>query len=148
MCEGYCPVQDDHYAYNMHRTVSDPAYFASPMRDISSCIITDQTSPLYILKAASIPSYYSYLDHLSNYVNVFKMHGRESKAVFYDSMNIIRQFVRREMIYDPYRRVLSKVTDRERRTFLRHIQNCKFDCWKCDMCDTIAASCRNEPNNK
>ena len=49
---------------------------------------------------------------------------------------------------DPYRRVLSKVTDRERRTFLRHIQNCKFDCWKCNMCDTIAASSCNEPNNK
>jgi len=143
MCEGYCPVQTDHYAYNMHRTENNPAYFVSEMRDISSCVIKDANSPEYILKAASIPSYYSHIDHLSRYVDVFKMHGRESKAVFYDSMNIIRQFVRRELISDPYRSVLTKVSSKERKLFFTTIKNCKFNCWKCNVCDAIAKRSEN-----
>ena len=143
MCEGYCPVQQDHYNYNMHRQQTDPAYFNSEMKDISSCIIKDAASPEYILKAASIPSYYSHLDHLSKYVNVFKMHGRESKHVFYNTMGIIRQFVRRELINDPYREVLDKVPDPTRAQWLHTIQNCKFDCWKCNMCERVAAKVKN-----
>lgn len=138
MCEGYCPVQIDHYSYNVHRGEQTPAYFSSEMRDISSCVIKDDASAEYILKAASIPSYYSQLNHLSKYVDVFKMHGRESKSVFYSSMSIIRQFVRRELINDPYRQILSNVSEKERVAYLNTIKNCKFNCWKCSVCENVA----------
>lgn len=144
MCEGYCPVQKDHFAYNMHRAQETPAYFKSEMAGISSCIIREHTSPLYILKAASIPSYYSELERLSKYVDVFKMHGRESKHVFYNSMDIIRSFVRREPIQDPYRRVLSNLSAKERGAFFNTIKNCKFDCWKCSVCETLAQRIEKE----
>jgi hypothetical protein len=138
MCEGYCPVHPDHYGYNLNRTIDEPAYFNSEMGPISSCIVNDHKSALYILKAASVPSYYSHIDHISQYVNVFKMHGRESKSVFYDSMKIIKQFANRELIDDPYRKILSKISKKERDAYLNQIKNCKFNCWKCKVCDVIA----------
>ena len=138
MCEGNCPVQNEHFLYNFTRTEDKPAYFDSKMYDVSPCVQKDASSPEYILRAASIPSYYSHISHLNKYVDVFKMHGRENKEVFYNTMGIIRQFVRRELINDPYRAVLSKAPDKLRKQFLNVIKNCKFDCWKCNLCEVVA----------
>lgn len=138
MCEGNCPVHQDHYTYNLNRTIKDPAYFASEMHVISPCKIKDENSDLWVLKAASIPSYYSHLEHLSNYIDVFKMHGRESRKTFYDTMALVTQFKRRELIRDPYRKALSVLPERDRKIWLKTIRNCKFNCWKCTVCeDTV-----------
>lgn len=146
MCEGNCPVHQDHYTYNLQRTNKDQSYFASKMHMISPCKIKNENSDLWTLKAASIPSYYSHLEHLSNYVDVFKMHGRESKKTFYDTMQIVKQFKRKEFIDDPYRRALSVLPDRSRNIWLKTIRNCKFDCWKCTACEDTAAEIRNIKN--
>lgn len=138
MCEGYCPLSNDHYTSNVYRTQTDGAYFHTEFADISPCKTNDENSPAYVLKAGGIPSYYSYLGHLSKYVNVFKMHGRESRAVFLNTLSIVTQFVRRELIDDPYRTVLSKLPTTDRRAYLTKIKNCKFDCWNCTLCDTLA----------
>lgn len=138
MCEGNCPVHQDHYTYNLTRTIKKPAYFASEMHLISPCKIKDETSDLWTLKSASIPSYYSHLDHIGKYVDVFKMHGRESRTTFYETMRIVTQFKRRELIQDPYRKTLSVLPDRDRKIWLKTIRNCKFNCWKCTACeDTV-----------
>jgi len=34
-CEGHCPIHQDHYAYNLNRTVNDPSYFGGEFYDIS-----------------------------------------------------------------------------------------------------------------
>jgi hypothetical protein len=135
MCEGNCPVHQDHYTYNLNRSEKDQAYFASKMREVSPCITKDDTSDLWLLKVAAIPSFYSHLSHLSNYVDTFKMHGRESKSVFYDTMAIIRQFVRGQLIDDAYRKTLSILDEKDRKIWLRTIRNCKFNCWKCQVCE-------------
>jgi hypothetical protein len=137
MCEGNCPVHQDHYTYNLTRTINDPAYFASEMHLISPCKIKDEKSDLWTLKAASIPSFYSHLNHLSNYIDVFKMHGRESRSTFYETMEIVRQFKRREFIQDPYRKTLSKVNEKDKNIWLKLIRNCKFNCWKCTACEDL-----------
>lgn len=138
MCEGNCPVHQDHYTYNLKREIKDPAYFASEMHVISPCKIKDENSDLWALKAASIPSYYSHLDRLSEYIDVFKMHGRESKKTFYETMSIVTQFKRRELIKDPYRKILSQLDDKDKNIWLKTIRNCKFNCWKCSVCeDTV-----------
>lgn len=138
MCEGNCPVHQDHYAYNLNRKVQDPAYFHSEMKSVSPCKIKDEFSDLWTLKAASIPSYYSHLGRISKYVDVFKMHGRESKSTFYETLSIIRQFKRRELINDPYRRALAVLPEKDRRLWLQTIRNCKFNCWKCQVCEDTA----------
>ncbi|BAW19399.1 hypothetical protein [Ralstonia phage RP31] len=145
MCEGNCPVHQDHYTYNLRRAEKDKAYFASEMFDISPCKIKDENSILWALKAASIPSFYSTLDNLSNYVDVFKMHGRESKHTFYQTLKIVRQFVRREMIDDPYRQALSVLPELDRKIWLKTIRTCRFNCWKCTVCeDTVAKIKENQ----
>lgn len=138
MCEGNCPVHQEHYSYNLNRTINDKAYFESEMHYISPCKVKDENSDLWILKAAGVPSFYSSLDRLSQYVDVFKMHGRESKNTFYETMRIVTQFKRRELIQDPFRRVLSTISKKDRVTWLRTIRNCKFNCWNCSVCeDTV-----------
>ena len=134
-CEANCPIHADHYSYNLNRTIQDPAYFASEMHDISPCIIKQDNMDLWHLKSASIPSYYSELNRLSELVDVFKMHGRESKQAFYESVNIIRQFKRRELIDDPFRKILSILPDRDRKIWSKTIRNCRFNCWKCRVCE-------------
>lgn len=140
MCEGYCPVQSEHYAYNCGRCAEDPPWFGwQDFSNVSSCKIRDESSAAYILKAAAIPSYYSTLDRLSDMIQLFKMHGRESKAMFYGSLSLIRSFVRRDLIVDPFRTVLSRLSAEERRAFLTRTETCKFNCWSCSLCEALAS---------
>jgi hypothetical protein len=131
-------VHEDHYAYNLNRTVKDKAYFHSEMSDVSPCVTKDDTSALWLLKTSAVPSYYGHLDWLSQYVDTFKMHGRENKSVFYSTMQLIRSFVRGELIEDQFRDNLSLLDDADRRVWLRTIRNCKFNCWKCTACEDAA----------
>jgi hypothetical protein len=137
-CEANCPIHADHYAYNLNRTIDDPSYFDGEMRDISPCIIKQGEIDLWHLKSASIPSYYSELERLSQYVDVFKMHGRESRTAFYETLEIVRQFKHRKLIDDPFRKILKPLPERDRKIWLKTIRNCRFNCWKCHVCeDTI-----------
>jgi len=149
MCEGFCPVQQDHFVFNLNRQASDPSYFQSKMSDISPCVIKDDKSILWALKSASIPSFYSHLDHYSKLIDVFKMHGRESRHVFYNTMAIITQFVRRQPIEDPYRLIFKSISDDIKKPWLKTIVNCKFNCWQCQVCETTAEKIslvKNFPN--
>jgi hypothetical protein len=137
-CEANCPIHADHYSYNLNRKITDAAYFDSEMHDISPCIIKQDNQDLWHLKSASIPSYYSELERLSQFVDVFKMHGRESKTAFYETMELVRQFKRRNLIKDPFRKILNQLPDRDRKIWLKTIRNCRFNCWKCRVCeDTV-----------
>jgi hypothetical protein len=137
-CEANCPIHADHYAYNLNRKITDPSYFSSEMHDISPCILKQDNADLWNLKSASIPSYYSELERLSQFIDVFKMHGRESRNAFYESMEIVRQFKRRKLINDPFRKILSRLPDKDRKLWFKTIRNCRFNCWKCKICeDTI-----------
>lgn len=139
-CEAHCPVQNDHYAYNLHRTKDTKAYFDSEMASVSPCKSGREHGVLWNLKSATIPSYYSYLDHLSDYVDCFKMHGRESKFTFYESMKIIRQFKQRVLIDDSFRIHFQELDmDTEIRPWLKKIRTCRFNCWRCNACDELAA---------
>ena len=146
MCEANCPVHQDHYAYNLNRTIGEPAYFASKMGTISPCKLKDENSDLWALKAASIPSFYSSINRISDFVDVFKMHGRESKQTFYNTMNIITQFKRRQFIDDPYRYALSGLSENDREAWLKIIRVCKFNCWKCTVCEDTVIKIKKEKN--
>ena len=137
-CEGNCPIHLDHYSYNLNRKITDPSYFGGEFHDISPCMIKGNNVDLWTLKSSSIPSYYSELNRLSKYIDVFKMHGRESKEVLLNTIKIVTQFKRRELINDPFRRTLSILPDEDRKSWLRTIRNCKFNCWKCQVCEKTA----------
>ena len=145
-CEGNCPIHPDHYAYNLNRTINDAPYFGGEFKDISPCIQKEGEPILYALKASTIPSYYSELNRLSEYIDVFKMHGRENRIVFYETVDIIAKFKSRELINDPYRKYLSVLDDRDRKIYLKTIRNCRFNCWKCTVCEETVEKIKGKAN--
>jgi len=138
MCANNCSVQQDHYRFNLQRTFSGKTFFASELGRVAPCKATTANDAAWVLKSASVPSFYSQLHRLSGLVDVFKMHGREDKQVFYDSLNIIRSFVRRQPIVDPYRKIFDRLSENDRKLWEATIRKCKFNCWKCALCDTLA----------
>lgn len=138
MCEGYCPIQNDHFAYNINRTINDEPFFHSEFGNIAPCKVKNEKSTEWLLKSASIPTYYSVMDHLSDRVDIFKMHGRESRSVFYNTLEIVRQFKQRTYINDDYRKSLSLLDEKQRAGWFKLTQTCKFNCWKCSACEDLA----------
>ena len=137
MCESYCMVQDEHYVHNFNRDEKTPSYFDSDMRETASCIIKNENSPSYILKAASIPAYYSQFEYFSDFIDVFKLHGRENKNVFLNSLDLVERFNKRKPLSDPYRLILNNLDEKSKKVYFKTITNCKFDCWKCNLCDSL-----------
>lgn len=138
MCDSYCSVQEDHYSYNFNRTAKDASYFTSDIKKTASCVVADQNSPEYLLRTATIPSYYSQLDYYSQFVDVFKLHGRESKNVFFNSLEIVRNYASGSPMNDKIKSIIKRLDPKLEKKFLEHIKNCKFDCWKCNMCSVMA----------
>jgi hypothetical protein len=74
------------------------------------------------------------------------MHGRENKIVFYETVDIIAKFKSRELINDPYRRYLSVLDERDRKIYLKTIRNCRFNCWKCTVCEETVEKIKGAVN--
>ena len=148
-CEGFCPVQKDHYNYNCHRNsdLLDP-YFKSPMGDISPCKVKDENSVLWSLKSASLPHLRDEIEIINSYVDILKLHGRESIYRFYESMELVRQYARGEDISDPITRALKNADQKIANRWLRRIRTCKFDCWKCKACEQLASVLKTTKENK
>lgn len=139
-CIAHCPMQQEHFTYNMYRAEGVAPFFNSPSGKVASCTVSDPDSAEYLLKSAAIPSYYSLLDNLSKHVDVFKLHGRESRTVFYESLNTLESIHHRRLTEDYIRPILSKVAPKMRAAYLTKIRTCKFNCWKCNLCAEVANS--------
>ena len=142
MCAPSCSIQKDHYMYNFHRTVDDPAFFENNSNAcVSPCGQQRDTTADYILKSAGVPTYYSYLSYLTKYIDVFKLHGRESAQQFWTSLQTVMDFNSKSInSADPYRRILDSVSPEIKALYLSKIEDCKFNCWKCNVCSSIAES--------
>lgn len=139
-CEGFCPVQYDHYTYNMGlQGTAQKNYFHSKSCSVASCVVKDDYSAGYILKMANIPVYKYSVDKLNSYVDVYKMHGRESRTVFYNSMDIIKSLVDGKEILDPIKKLFytNNIPKKKQKEWLDKIENCHFDCWKCNYCNNF-----------
>ena len=173
-CLGNCPMMDEHYHFNnsrmnmsgvikddqQHRLArrtkgsfeSAPQYFNDPISRVS-CPKWDYEDPSTPLKTADIPPWKEDWDELLNYVQVFKMHGRESNARVYETMDIIKRYANNEeFLYDSFdwygpagRKELSFVDNSKPIKLWREkIKNCKFDCWDCNYCDQVYEAKSNE----
>ena len=173
-CLGNCPMMDEHYHFNnsrmnmsgvikddqQHRLArrskgsfeSAPQYFNDPISRVS-CPKWDYEDPSTPLKTADIPPWKEDWDELLNYVQVFKMHGRESNARVYETMDIIKRYANNEeFLYDSFdwygpagRKELSFIDNSKPIKLWREkIKNCKFDCWDCNYCDQVYEAKSNE----
>ena len=143
-CHGGCSMMKEHFEYNNNRK-DNPQYFNDPISRVS-CAKWDVQDPATPLKQANIPPWREDWIDLLNVVDVFKMHGRESIARFYETLRIVENFAEgKEILFDTFNRYLDDNTlaNRPIDAWRKIIKTCKFDCWDCNFCDKVYQSKSN-----
>jgi hypothetical protein len=131
-CEGNCPIQNDHFIYNNNREKNEPTFFNSDLRKISCEKFDNENPKLYKLKSANIIQDFREIDYYSQWIDSFKLHGRENKNVFYSSLKLIENYKNNEIDIGIKSILMDKYD--EYRNFVR---NCKFKCYKCNYCEEV-----------
>lgn len=147
-CIGQCPMMDEHYDYNLSR-VNSPQYFNDPISRVS-CPKWDVEDPSVMLKTANIPPWKEDWEELLQYVDVFKMHGRESQSRLRETMDIIRRWDNNEeILFDTFNQYLedTNLGGRPIDGWRKKIKNCKFDCWDCNYCENVYEAKSNETSH-
>lgn len=137
-CLGNCAMMDEHFQFNNMRG-EGPAYFLDSISRVS-CPKWDVLDPSVPLKTANIPPWREDWVELLDYVDVFKMHGRESITQIYHTMDIIKRYANNEeFLFNEFADYLSETNLQERPidAWRKIIKNCKFDCWDCNFCDKV-----------
>ena len=142
-CWGGCPIMPEHYHYNNSRKVNNPEYFGDAISRIS-CSKWSMLDSSSSLKAANIPPWKEDWDEFLNLgIDVFKMHGRETATRLEESMSIIEKYANNEEIlfsnFDEYIHDIH-IEDRPIDIWREKIKTCKFDCWKCNYCESVIES--------
>jgi predicted O-methyltransferase YrrM len=138
-CLGGCPMMDEHFHFNNSRQGSTPQYFNDAISRVS-CPKWDKEEPAIHLKTANFPPWKEDWDELLQYVDVFKMHGRESIDRLYDTMKIVERYhAGEEILFDTFNAYIEEnnLVDKPINAWRKIIKTCKFDCWDCNYCDKV-----------
>lgn len=138
-CLGGCPMMDEHFHFNNSRQGASPQYFNDPISRVS-CPKWEKEDSAVHLKTANFPPWKEDWDELLQYVDVFKMHGRESIERLYDTMKIIKRYhAGEEILFDTFNSYLEEtnLVDKPINAWRKIIKTCKFDCWDCNFCDKV-----------
>lgn len=147
-CLGGCSVMDEHYHFN--NTRSDAQYFNDPISRVS-CPKWDTDDSAIMLKTANLPPWREDWVELLQYVDTFKMHGRESPQRLFETMSIIERFVVNEpILFDKFDQYLEEtnLANKPIDIWRQKIKTCKFDCWDCNYCDKVWHTKGNTNNKK
>ena len=139
-CWGNCPVQDEHFLYNNTRKEgTQPTYFGTKIAQFS-CPKWEQQDPAYQWRIANFPPWKEEWDRLLQYIDVIKMHGRESVSRLFETMDIIDRYrENKEILFKDFEDYTKEINFAEKRikAWREKIKTCKFDCWDCNVCDLI-----------
>jgi len=142
-CWGGCPIMPEHYQYNSTRIENEPPYFGNIISRVS-CSTWDVLDPSSSLKAANIPPWKEdWEEFLDLGIDVFKMHGRESAMRLSESMDIIKKWSEgEELLCSRFNNYIEDVSLKEKPIDIwrEKIKTCKFDCWKCNYCESVIES--------
>lgn len=147
-CAGGCAMMKEHFQFNNTRT-DGPQYFNDPISRVS-CSKWDITDPSSNLKKANFPPWREDWIELLNYVDVFKMHGRESVSRFYETLDIVKKYHDKEdILFSGFETYLedTNLKDKPINAWRSIIKTCKFDCWDCNFCDKVYESKSGKQNN-
>lgn len=145
-CLGGCAMMDEHFQFNNTRGKDGAQYFNDTISRVS-CPKWSYEDPSTPLKTANIPPWREDWVELLEYVDVFKMHGRESIEQLYNTMDIVRKYrANEEILFDEFNDYIedTRLKDRPIYAWREKIKNCKFDCWDCNFCDKIYEAKSNE----
>lgn len=140
-CLGSCPVMAEHFQFNMTRT-NGAQYFNDPISRVS-CPRWDVKDKAAALRTANIPPWREDWVELLDYVDVFKMHGRESINQLHSTVDIIHRYAKGdEILFDDFNDYLEdkNLAGKPIEAWRKFIKNCKFDCWDCNKCDKLYES--------
>lgn len=139
-CSGNCPVMPEHFTFNNTRTEkTQPNYFNTKIAQYS-CPKWEKEDPAYAWRVANFPPWKEDWDRLLEYIDVIKMHGRESVSRLFETMELIKRFGDNEkLIFKQFEQYVKETDFKEKRitAWRNKIRNCKFDCWECNTCDLI-----------
>lgn len=148
-CLGNCPMMDEHFQFNNTRFDNSPQYFNDAISRVS-CPKWDFEDPATPLKTADFPPWREDWVELLQYVDVIKMHGRESPRRLYDTMDIVKRFANNEeILFDKFNDYIEQ-TNLENKPingWRKIIKNCKFNCWDCNYCDNVYKAKSNEQSH-
>jgi hypothetical protein len=142
-CWGGCPIMPEHYHYNNTRKLNNPEYFGDAISRVSCSTwsIEDSSSSL---KAANIPPWKKdWEEFLEEGIDVFKMHGRESAIRLNESMDIISKWANdEELLFSNFNEYIHDIhiENKPIDIWREKIKNCKFNCWKCNYCESVIES--------
>lgn len=142
-CWGGCPIMVEHYHYNNTRRDDDPQFFNDAISR-NSCSKWEILDPSHSLKAANLPPWkVDWEEFIDIGIDVFKLHGRESMMRLKESMDIIERWDNNEELMFPlFNEYIDNVSLQERPIDIwrEKIKTCKFDCWKCNYCESVVES--------
>ena len=140
-CIGNCPMMVEHYDFNNSRE-NQPQYFNDPISRVS-CDKWDQEDYSVPLKTANFPPWKEDWDELLEYIDVIKMHGRESPFRLNETMHIIKNYAEnKEILFDTFDDYINdtNLVDAPINVWRKKIKTCKFECWDCGYCDKVYES--------
>lgn len=144
-CRGKCPVMDEHYTFNNFQGTGEPGtdkpYFYSPIGGLS-CMKWKQEDRAYDFRTANFVPYRTEFEEILEYVDVIKMHGRESLSMLESTMKFITSYAdtdNEELSDISMLAAVRKfqVSDTKVAQWRKLIKNCKFECWDCNYCDQL-----------
>ena len=149
-CLGGCPMMDEHFEFNNSRIGETPAYFHDSISRVS-CPKWNVLDPSVPLKTANLPPWKEDWVEMLQFVDVFKMHGRESVNQLYMTMDIIKRYAEdKEILFDEFEEFINdnNLVEKPINAWRKVIKNCKFDCWDCNFCDQVYEKKNGQTANK
>lgn len=138
-CFGRCPMMDEHYSYNNLKTENDLPYFKHEISKVTCEYKWENEVNAFFFKTATIPPFKDEYDEFLNYIDVFKMHGRDNLNRLKETMSIIENYaLGHNILQDNNKAFLDGVNHEELKAWRKKIKTCRFQCWDCNYCDALA----------
>lgn len=138
-CLGRCPMMDEHYLYNNTRQNNELPYFRHEISKVTCEYKWEKEINAFFFKAGTIPPFKQDYDEFLDYIDIFKMHGRDSLNRLDETMTIVDSYAEgRDVLAESSKIYLDGIPSEELRGWRNKIKKCKFQCWDCNYCDIVA----------
>lgn len=138
-CLGRCPVMDEHYSYNNLRQPNELPYFHHEISKVTCEHKWEKRMDSFFFKTGTIPPFKEEYNEFLKYIDVFKMHGRDSFDRLNETMEIVSSYTKgNEILADSSQIYLDGVPHDELRGWRNKIKKCRFQCWDCNYCDIVS----------
>jgi hypothetical protein len=138
-CKGGCPAMDEHHTLN---STTNIGYFEHPLTQ-HSCPTWRTNDKAYHLKRASMPIFREDFQEIEEFVQIFKIFGRNHIELLKDGIQIIKDYADGKDIIG--RDWLGQYDYDEKKldAWREYIKNCQFECWDCKVCDDLATTSKD-----